>query len=63
MKEKKGEHPFGDAGQLISLATFLIVWVTDSFFIRELCLNVFTCPVIILYFYTLSCLLCNSRVI
>ncbi len=35
MKEKKGEHPFGDAGQLISLATFLIVWVADSFFIRK----------------------------
>jgi protein-S-isoprenylcysteine O-methyltransferase Ste14 len=35
MKEKKGEHPFGDAGQLISLAAFLIVWVADSFFIRK----------------------------
>ena len=31
MKEKKGEHPFGDAGQLISVAVFLVVWATDSF--------------------------------
>ena len=31
MKERKGEHPFGDAGQLIFLVFFLIVWVGDSF--------------------------------
>jgi protein-S-isoprenylcysteine O-methyltransferase Ste14 len=34
MKEKKGEHPFGDAGQLILLAVFLVVWAADSFFLR-----------------------------
>jgi protein-S-isoprenylcysteine O-methyltransferase Ste14 len=34
MKEKQGEHPFGDAGQLIALALFLIVWVIDSFFLK-----------------------------
>jgi len=34
MKEKKGEHPFGDAGQLIGLGVFLVVWVGDSFFLR-----------------------------
>jgi len=34
MKEKEGEHPFGDAGQLISLGVFLVVWVGDSFFLR-----------------------------
>jgi len=34
MKEKNGEHPFGDAGQLISLGLFLIVWAGDSFFLR-----------------------------
>jgi protein-S-isoprenylcysteine O-methyltransferase Ste14 len=34
MKEKNGEHPFGDAGQLILLALFLIVWIVDSFFLR-----------------------------
>ena len=35
MKEKKGEHPFGDAGQLILLGEFLVVWVGDSFFLRK----------------------------
>lgn len=34
MKEKKGEHPFGDAGQLIFFVAFLIVWVGDSFFLH-----------------------------
>lgn len=33
-KGKNGEHPFGDAGQLIFLGFFLIVWVGDSFFLR-----------------------------
>lgn len=27
-----GEHPFGDAGQLVLLCVFLLVWVADSFF-------------------------------
>ena len=35
MKEKKGEHPFGDAGQLVLLGVFLVVWVGDSFFLRK----------------------------
>jgi protein-S-isoprenylcysteine O-methyltransferase Ste14 len=35
MKEKNGEHPFGDAGQLIFLGMFLVVWVGDSFFLRK----------------------------
>ena len=35
MKEKKGEHPFGDAGQLILLGLFLVVWLGDSFFMRK----------------------------
>lgn len=34
MQEKKGEHPFGDTGQLISLGVFLVVWVVDSFFLH-----------------------------
>jgi len=34
-KEKKGEHPFGDAGQLILLLVFLVVWVGDSFFLHQ----------------------------
>jgi len=35
MKEKNGEHPFGDAGQSILLAVFLIVWAGDSFFLHK----------------------------
>lgn len=31
MKEKKGEHPYGDIGQAALLGVFLPVWVTDSF--------------------------------
>jgi protein-S-isoprenylcysteine O-methyltransferase Ste14 len=34
MNEKNGEHPLGHAGQILSLGAFLIVWVTDSFFLR-----------------------------
>ena len=35
MKEKKGEHPFGDMGQLILLGLFLIIWAADSFFLQK----------------------------
>ncbi len=35
IKEKNGEHPFGDAGQLVSLGVFLVVWVGDSFFLHK----------------------------
>ena len=35
MKEKNGEHPFGDAGQLIVFGLFLVVWVGDSFFLHK----------------------------
>jgi protein-S-isoprenylcysteine O-methyltransferase Ste14 len=31
LPEKDGEHPFGDAGQLILLILFLVIWVGDSF--------------------------------
>ena len=34
MKEKNGEHPFGDSGQFLLLGVFLIVWAGDSFFLR-----------------------------
>ena len=35
MKEKKGEHPYGDAGQLILLGLYLAVWAGDSFFLHK----------------------------
>jgi protein-S-isoprenylcysteine O-methyltransferase Ste14 len=31
LKDKNGEHPFGDAGQAILFLIFLAVWVADSF--------------------------------
>ena len=34
MKEKNGEHPFGDSGQLILLVLFLLIWVVDSFLLQ-----------------------------
>ena len=35
LKEKDGEHPLGDAGQLIALVVFAIVWLADSFFLQK----------------------------
>lgn len=35
MKDKKGEHPFGDAGQAILFLVFLLVWITDSFILKK----------------------------
>lgn len=35
MKEKNGEHPWGDAGQILLLGVFLVVWVGDSFFLQK----------------------------
>ena len=35
MKSVKGEHPFGDAGQIILFALFLIVWILDSFILHQ----------------------------
>jgi protein-S-isoprenylcysteine O-methyltransferase Ste14 len=34
MKSSNGEHPFGDAGQLILFVSFMILWIGDSFFLR-----------------------------
>jgi protein-S-isoprenylcysteine O-methyltransferase Ste14 len=34
MKEKNGEHPLGDSGQLILLFVFLLIWVVDSFVLK-----------------------------
>ena len=31
MREKKGEHPLGDSGQLVLLVLFLVIWMSDSF--------------------------------
>ncbi len=34
VKEKRGEHPWGDSGQLILIVLFLLVWAVDSFFLH-----------------------------
>jgi protein-S-isoprenylcysteine O-methyltransferase Ste14 len=33
-KEKNGEHPAGDSGQIVLLSLFLVVWALDSFLLR-----------------------------
>lgn len=45
-ERKNGEHPFSDAGQLISFVLFLVVWVADSFF---LCISTFLSNCVPLY--------------
>lgn len=35
MKEKNGEHPLGDAAQLILFGLFMVVWILDSFFLHR----------------------------
>jgi protein-S-isoprenylcysteine O-methyltransferase Ste14 len=35
LKDRKGEHPFGDAGQAIGAGLFLVVWIVDSFFLHR----------------------------
>jgi protein-S-isoprenylcysteine O-methyltransferase Ste14 len=47
IKEKKGEHPWGDTGQLILIVLFLLVWAVDSFLLR---LSTFLSERIPLYF-------------
>jgi protein-S-isoprenylcysteine O-methyltransferase Ste14 len=34
MKDKNGEHPLGDGGQLILFVFFLLIWVGDSFILK-----------------------------
>ncbi len=35
MKEKNGEHPLGDAGQLSLFGLFLVIWIMDSFILHR----------------------------
>jgi protein-S-isoprenylcysteine O-methyltransferase Ste14 len=34
MKEKNGEHPYGDVAQLILLGLFFLIWIADSFLLH-----------------------------
>jgi len=42
-----GEHPLGDAGQIIAFILFLLVWVLDSFVIRFSTVFAETIPIIV----------------
>ncbi len=35
MQEKNGEHPLGDAGQLILFGVFMVLWILDSFVLHR----------------------------
>ena len=35
MKEKNGEHPLGDAGQMILFGLFVVIWILDSFILHQ----------------------------
>ena len=35
MKEKNGEHPLGDAGQLTLFGLFMVIWILDSFVLQR----------------------------
>lgn len=59
MKEKDGEHPFGDAGQLIALGVFLVVWVVDSFVLHWTTLLAGHVPLVIRLVVTAVCLACG----
>ncbi len=47
MQEKKGEHPLGDAGQLMLFGAFLITWVLDSFVMRRSTFLVNSIPLVL----------------
>jgi protein-S-isoprenylcysteine O-methyltransferase Ste14 len=47
MKEKNGEHPLGDAGQLILFGLFLVIWILDSFILQRSTLLANTIPLAI----------------
>jgi protein-S-isoprenylcysteine O-methyltransferase Ste14 len=46
MREKNGEHPLGDSGQLVFLIVYMVVWVADSFVLR---LSIFLSSYISIY--------------
>jgi hypothetical protein len=35
MREKRGEHPFGDLGPLIIIFMFLVVWVGERIGVKK----------------------------
>lgn len=43
---RKGEHPYGDLGQIIILLGFLVIWILDSFVLK---FSIFLTPYVPLY--------------
>lgn len=35
MKDKNGEHPYGDRGQILLAIVFLFIWFSDTFFLKK----------------------------
>ena len=47
MQEKNGEHPLGDAGQLMLFGVFLITWILDSFVLNRSTILANSIPLVI----------------
>ncbi|MDX1707552.1 MAG: isoprenylcysteine carboxylmethyltransferase family protein [Desulfobacterales bacterium] len=57
MQDKKGEHPLGDAGQLMLFGLFLITWVLDSFFLQRSTFLAHSIPLVIRLIFLATALL------
>ncbi|MGD9055843.1 MAG: isoprenylcysteine carboxylmethyltransferase family protein [Desulfobacterales bacterium] len=56
MQQKKGEHPLGDAGQLILFGIFLITWILDSFVFHRSTFLVDSIPLLIRFIFLATAL-------
>jgi protein-S-isoprenylcysteine O-methyltransferase Ste14 len=56
MQQKKGEHPLGDAGQLILFGIFLITWILDSFVFHRSTFLVDSSPLLIRFIFLATAL-------
>ena len=59
-KDLIGEHAFGDLGQILLLIIFLIVWISDSFFLKYSTLSLDTIPNTLRLIYGLPILLISG---
>ena len=59
-KDLIGEHAFGDLGQILLLIIFLIVWISDSFFLEYSTLSLDAIPNILRLIYGLPILLISG---
>ena len=59
-KDLIGEHAFGDLGQILLLIIFLIVWISDSFFLEYSTLSLDTIPNTLRLIYGLPILLISG---